>query len=182
MQAAEKGSEPTRNSFVKSRVLFSSDPEIEGIVARIPVFQEREREEKLLSFYSDLHLNYNYFWKCCKPDGYMKIRTASEIVYALYRLVLQENRVLFPSNRRLEDTVAPTASRRCWRQSPLWRTSRRDWWRTAGSSVRLWILSFWTGSWRAIISGRAMIIRKIIIYAVLSMVWTLKNGGFIPGR
>ena len=106
MQAAEKGSEPTRNSFVKSRVLFSSDPEIEGIVARIPVFQEREREEKLLSFYSDLHLNYNYFWKCCKPDGYMKIRTASEIVYALYRLVLQENRVLFPSNRRLEDTVA----------------------------------------------------------------------------
>lgn len=91
---------------MKSRVLFSSDPEIEGIVARIPVFQEREREEKLLSFYSDLHLNYNYFWKCCKPDGYMKIRTASEIVYALYRLVLQENRVLFPSNRRLEDTVA----------------------------------------------------------------------------
>ena len=57
-------------------------------------------------FYSDLQLNYNYFWKCCKPDGYMKIRTASEIVYALYRLVLQENRVLFPSNRRLEDTVA----------------------------------------------------------------------------
>ena len=76
MQAAEKGSEPTRNSFVKSRVLFSSDPEIEGIVARIPVFQEREQEEKLLSFYSDLQLNYNYFWKCCKPDGYMKIRTA----------------------------------------------------------------------------------------------------------
>ena len=81
---------------MKSRVLFSSDPEIEGIVARIPVFQEREREEKLLSFYSDLQLNYNYFWKCCKPDGYMKIRTASEIVYALYRLVLQENRGVVP--------------------------------------------------------------------------------------
>ena len=30
--AAERGSEPTRNSFIGSRVLFSSDPEIEGLV------------------------------------------------------------------------------------------------------------------------------------------------------
>ena len=74
-QAALKGSEPTRNSFVKSRVLFSRDPEIEGLVAAIPVFQEKEREEKLLSFFSDLELNYNYFWKCCKPDGYMKTQS-----------------------------------------------------------------------------------------------------------
>ena len=103
--AAEKGSEPTRNSFVKSRVIFSHDPEIEELVAAIPVFQEHEREEKMLSFYIDLYLNYGYFWKCCAPEGYMKARTASEIVYAVYRLILQENRVLFPCNRRLEETV-----------------------------------------------------------------------------
>lgn len=108
--AAEKGSEPTRNSFISSRVLFSSDPEIEGLVARIPVFQEQEMEEKQLSFYSDLQLNYNYFLKCCNPDGYMKLRVASEIVYCLYRLVLQENKVLFPCNRRLEATVAGLAN------------------------------------------------------------------------
>lgn len=105
-QAAKKASEPTRNSFVKSRVLFTRDPEIEELVAAIPVFQESEREEKLLSFYCDLQLNYGYFWKCCKPEGYMKIRVASEIVYSIYRLILQENRVLFPCNRRLEETVA----------------------------------------------------------------------------
>ena len=39
LAAAERASEPTRNAFVGSRVLFSRDPEIEGIVARIPVFQ-----------------------------------------------------------------------------------------------------------------------------------------------
>ena len=105
-QAADQGSEPTRNSFVKSRVLFSSDPEIEELVARIPVFQEKERDEKMLSFYSDLYMSYDYFWKACRPEGYMKIRTASEIVYCIYRLILQENRVLFPCNRRLEETVA----------------------------------------------------------------------------
>ena len=109
--AAERGSEPTRNSFIGSRVLFSSDPEIEGLVEAIPVFQEKEREEKILSFYSDLMLNYNYFWKCCAPEGYMRARTASEIVYCIYRLILQENRVLFPCNRRLEETVAALENR-----------------------------------------------------------------------
>ena len=104
--AAERGSEPTRNSFINSRVLFSDDPEIESLVAAIPVFQEKEMEEKMLSFFSDLQLNYNYFWKCCAPEGYMRTRTASEIVYCIYRLILQENKVLFPCNRRLEETVA----------------------------------------------------------------------------
>ena len=109
--AAEKGSEPTRNAFVKSRVLFSSDPEIPALVEAIPVFQERERDDKMLSFYSDLQLNYYYFWKCCALEGYMRARTASEIVYCIYRLILQENRVLFPCNRRLEETVAAQADK-----------------------------------------------------------------------
>ena len=109
--AAEKGSEPTRNSFIKSRVLFSDDPEIAPLVAAIPVFQEKEMEEKMLSFYSDLQLNYHYFWKCCAPRGYMRARTASEIVYSIYRLILQENKVLFPCNRRLEETVAGLADK-----------------------------------------------------------------------
>ena len=103
--AAEKASEPTRNSFIGSHVMFSADPEVTELVAKIPVFQEREYEDKMLSFFSDLQLNYQYFWKICRPEGYMKIRTASEIVYSLYRMVLQENRILFPCNRRLEEFV-----------------------------------------------------------------------------
>ncbi len=110
-QAAEKGSEPTRNSFVGSRVLYTMDPEITELVAAIPVFQEKEMEEKMLSFYCDLQLNYGYFWKACSPEGYMKIRTASEIIYTIYRLILQENKVLFPCNRRLEETVEKLASK-----------------------------------------------------------------------
>lgn len=109
--AADRGSEPTRNAFVGSRVLFSSDPEIADIVARIPVFQEEERDKKMLSFYCDMMMNYGYFWKACRPEGYMKVRTGSEIVYALYRMILQENRVLFPCNRRLEETVDKIANK-----------------------------------------------------------------------
>ncbi len=51
----------------------------------------------MLSFFSDLQLNYQYFWKICRPEGYMKIRTASEIVYSLYCMVLQENRFCSPA-------------------------------------------------------------------------------------
>lgn len=103
--ATQRGSEPTRNSFMCAKVLFSKDIEIEAIVNQIPVFQKQEKEEKQLSFYSSLMLNYHYFWKGCKPEGYMKIHVASEIIYMIYRMILQENEVLFPSNRRLEELV-----------------------------------------------------------------------------
>ncbi|MDE6411335.1 MAG: hypothetical protein K2L02_02215 [Clostridia bacterium] len=35
----------------------------------------------------------------------MRAHLAQEIVYSVYRLILAENRVLFPCNRRLEETV-----------------------------------------------------------------------------
>ena len=103
--AAQKGSEPTRNSFIGSSVLFTADPEIPDLVARIPVFQKQESEDKMLSFYSNLQLNYAYFWKICRPERYMKLKVPSQMVYSLYRMVLQENGILFPCNRRLEEFV-----------------------------------------------------------------------------
>ncbi len=104
--AAQKGSEPTRNSFYRARVMFSGDPEIPGLVTKIAVFQEAKMPNKMLSFYSDLlMLNYGYFWKICKADGYMKIRVAGEVIYCIYWLILQENKILFPCNRRLKEYV-----------------------------------------------------------------------------
>lgn len=35
----------------------------------------------------------------------MKMRTIAEIIYSLYRMILQENEVLFDCNRRLEKQV-----------------------------------------------------------------------------
>lgn len=111
LEAAEKASEPTRNSFIKSRVLYAHDSEIEAILNRIPVFQKQEKEDKMKSFYSNFSLNYHYFLKDCKPEGYMRMRCISEIIYSIYRMVLQENEVLFPCNRRLEETVEALENR-----------------------------------------------------------------------
>lgn len=104
-EAAEKGSEPARNAFVKARVLFSDDPEIEEITAQIPVFQKGEKEEKMRSFYADFWANYYYFLKDCKVQGYMRIHAVNEIIYSIYRIILQENEILFACNRRLEEQV-----------------------------------------------------------------------------
>lgn len=102
---AKKGSEPARNGFAKARILFCNDAEIEDILPQICVFQKKEKAEKLLSFYSDFWLNYYYFLKSCAIDGYMKMHTISEIIYSIYRIILQENEILFDCNRRLEQQV-----------------------------------------------------------------------------
>lgn len=104
--AARSGSEPSRNAYLGAYTLFTKDEEIPGIVAAIPVFQESETEEKLLSFYSSLCLHYHYFWPLTKDNPYMRIRAAAEISYCCYRIILQENKILFPCNRRLEEFVA----------------------------------------------------------------------------
>lgn len=92
-------------TYAKARILFCNDAEIEDLLPRIPVFQKKEKEEKLLSFYSDFWLNYYYYFKSCPIDGYMKMRTVAEIIYSLYRMILQENEILFDCNRRLEKQV-----------------------------------------------------------------------------
>lgn len=59
----------------------------------------------MLSFYSNFWLNYFYFLKSCPIDGYMKLHVIGEIIYSLYRIILQEKEILFACNRRLEEQV-----------------------------------------------------------------------------
>ena len=35
----------------------------------------------------------------------MKLHVVNEVIYSIYRMILQENEILFPSNRRLEEFV-----------------------------------------------------------------------------
>lgn len=104
--AAAYGSEPTRASFDKAKVLFSSDPEIEELLAAIHAFPLAQREEKRRVLYANVWLNQNYFMWCLPKKGrYMQFHVVSELVYSIYRLILEENEVLFPCSRRLEEYV-----------------------------------------------------------------------------
>lgn len=104
--AADKGSEPARNAFLCARCLYSIDPEIPGIVERIPVYQKQEKADKQLSFYAALNLNMGYFWDMSKHDNpYLKLRAVADIILFGYRLLLAENEVLFPCQKALVATV-----------------------------------------------------------------------------
>ncbi len=110
--AAKHASEPTRNTYVKAQVLFSSDPAIAPLVAEIAAYPEHELAAKVECFNADLQLNYGYFLRCVPEDNaYMRAHLAQEIVYSVYRLILAENKELFPCNRRLEETVAKCKKR-----------------------------------------------------------------------
>ena len=102
---AENGSEPMRNMFSCARTLFSDDPELPELVKRIPVFQKSEKAAKQLRYYCTLRQSFNYFWMVCKPEGFARVHTASGMIFCLYRLILLENEILFPSVRKLERTV-----------------------------------------------------------------------------
>lgn len=110
--SALRASEPTRSAYVKARVLYSSDPDIAPLVEKIAAYPEHELQAKIRCFNADLQLNRGYFLHCVpESNAYMRAHLAQEIVYSVYRLILAENRELFPCNRRLEETVRKCSKR-----------------------------------------------------------------------
>jgi len=104
-ELAENGSEPMRNMFTNARVLYCHEADLPELASKIPIFQKKEAELKRLRFYCTFKQFYRYYWKMCKPEGFMKDHIANGMVYNLYRLILIENEILFPSVRKLETFV-----------------------------------------------------------------------------
>ena len=105
---ARKGSEPARNAWAGARVVYCADAEIPDLVARIPVFQKAEKEEKMLSFAALFEVSHVYFWNCCvsgQDAPYLKIKTAADLALSGLRLFLQEREALFPCQRKLLSAV-----------------------------------------------------------------------------
>lgn len=106
-EVAEKGSEPARNAFLKSRCIYTIDDEIPALIEAIPQFQTQLKEEKMLSFYASFLLNIGYFWDMSRDqkDIFLRTRTVSDIIFFGLRMLLQEQEVLFPCAKSLYLTV-----------------------------------------------------------------------------
>lgn len=98
---AVNGSEPSRNAFLGSYCIYTSDPAIPALISRIPVFQPGLKADKMLSFYSAFNLNYGYFWGASTGNPYLRARAAADIVLFGHRLLLQESEVLYPCHKGL---------------------------------------------------------------------------------
>jgi len=101
--AAERGSDPTRNSFIGAKVLFSSDPSIGQIIERIPIYPQDKKQERIMLFRSILGFAGGYFYSCAERnnDQYMLDKCRFEVVYAGLRMLYAYNEVFFPCHLRL---------------------------------------------------------------------------------
>lgn len=104
-EIVKKGSEPMRNRFSCARTLFCDEPDLPDLVAQIPVFQKSEAEAKKHRYYCTFKMFHTYFWLSRKPEGFMRHHVADGMIFNLYRLILLENEILFPSMRKLEEYV-----------------------------------------------------------------------------
>ncbi|MCL2188200.1 MAG: nucleotidyltransferase domain-containing protein [Defluviitaleaceae bacterium] len=104
-QILENGSEPMRNLFDCATPLFCNDDSLIDLVKQIPILPEGEIAAKQLRYYCTMKQSYRYYWNICKPEGFHRHQIACAMVHCLYRLILLENRILFPSLRKLEDAI-----------------------------------------------------------------------------
>ena len=103
---AQKGSEPARAAFTNVFAAFSHIPELDDLLKQIPVYQEAEREEKMLAFYSQVQmLNWFVGEAEQKQSTYLMAHTTSEMVFYASRLVLAYNLILYPYHKWLMRAV-----------------------------------------------------------------------------
>lgn len=100
--AAEKGSEPARAGFSGAFIAYSRIPGLEDILRRIPVFQEREQEQKLNVFYSQLHPMRFFAIEAIEKDNrFLLANTVNNMLLFGLRIILEQNKILFPSHKGL---------------------------------------------------------------------------------
>lgn len=111
-EAADRGSEPTRAAFIDSYCLYSHDDEIQDLIRRIPVYQESEREEKMKSFWAQLH-SANWYYKQAgkRDDPYLRMFSVNKMVLFAGRLILAHNRILYPYHKWFLKTLETAPER-----------------------------------------------------------------------
>lgn len=106
--AAERGSEPTRASFIGSQVAYSRIANLDSVIAQIPQYPEANRITNIRDFQTQLML-YGYYFAgeaAKKDDPYLLAQCATQLVLYGCRIVLAHNRILFPCHKSLLTTVA----------------------------------------------------------------------------
>jgi hypothetical protein len=109
--AAERGSEPTRASFRDARVVHSTVEGLQALVDRIGAFPEHNRAQNIIDFYCHFVLHAGYFGPSAvkKQDPFLLHHAVTNSVLYAGRLLLAQNRELFPCPKQLLDALARCA-------------------------------------------------------------------------
>jgi hypothetical protein len=97
---ANHGSEPARSSFIGAMILYSRVPEVEQLVAQIPIYPSEHKAEKMQSFFCQVRLLRWFVDEAEKrQDRYLLLRSATELALYAGRIVLADNQVLYPHHK-----------------------------------------------------------------------------------
>lgn len=97
---ADHGSEPARDAFMGAFTAFSHVSELDGLLKRIPVYPEADRQERMQAFYAQVEA-LRYFVRQAEKRGdpYLMARVVSDLVLYVGRMILTYNRILFPGHK-----------------------------------------------------------------------------------
>lgn len=108
---AERGPEPMRASFLGSTVEYSAVGNLQLLVDRIPVYPEANRTRNIRDFYAQFIVHSGYFGPGAleSGDAFMLTNSLASTVLFAGRLMLAQNRVLFPCPKQLTAALATCA-------------------------------------------------------------------------
>ena len=110
--AAENGNEPTRAAFTGAFAAYSHIPDLDSVLARIPIYPDEGHDERVKAFYS---MSFIQHWLMQEAERhgnqYTIVRAASQLSLFAGRLILAHNRVLFPYHKWFARTLADAADK-----------------------------------------------------------------------
>jgi hypothetical protein len=97
----DQGNEIERWAFYRAKIIFSKDSELNQLVAAIPRYPEQGRTRRMESYYSQMfyHLSFLEF-ACYSQTKYLIYETATKMILSIGRLILADNRILYPNRKR----------------------------------------------------------------------------------
>jgi hypothetical protein len=96
----ERGNEFLRWSFTNAQIIFSRDAEIDVLVKEILVYPEAERLRWMESYHSQIYFHFSFFeFAYYSQTKYLIYQTATQMLLAAGRLILADNRRLYPGRK-----------------------------------------------------------------------------------
>jgi hypothetical protein len=109
---AERGSDPARYAFKDAKVLLSRQSGLDALLARVVRFNDDEQPRRRHRFACQLLAWKWYFSEAIKNDNAYLVHLATQKVMLFSsRLVLNENRALYPYHKRLLNEVSKLSAK-----------------------------------------------------------------------
>jgi len=99
---ADQGNDPSRAAFEGAFPAFSRIPDLDDLLARIPVYPDGDHDRRVRAFYSMAFIQHWLIHEAERHDNrYTILRAASQLALFAGRLILAHNRTLFPYHKWL---------------------------------------------------------------------------------